>query len=73
MLEKGNILTLSDDNEYVVVDQFTHNGNYYIYLVDMNKNDNIMYAKLVNEEVIELTDEEELKEIIKIVRDNLHK
>lgn len=73
MFEKGNILTLADDNEYSVVDQFNDNGNIYVYLVDINNNANIIYGKLENNEIVELEDPDELESVIKIVNDNLHK
>lgn len=72
MFEKGNILTLADDNEYSVVDQFNDNGNVYVYLVDINNNANIIYGKLENDEIVELEDPDELERIIKIVNSNLH-
>lgn len=72
MFEKGNILTLADDNEYSVVDQFNDNGNVYVYLVDINNNANIIYGKLENDEIVELDDPDELEKIIKIVNSNLH-
>lgn len=72
MFEKGNILTLADNNEYSVVDKFNDNGNVYTYLIDINDNTNIIYGKLVNDEIIELTDPDELERIIKIININLH-
>lgn len=72
MFEKGNILTLADDNEYSVVDQFNANDNIYVYLVDINNNANIIYGKLENDEIVELDDPDELERIIKIVNSNLH-
>lgn len=72
MFEKGNILTLADDNEYSVVDQFNDNGKVYVYLVDINNNSNIIYGKLENDEIVELEDSDELERVIKIVNDNLH-
>ncbi len=67
MLEKGNILTLADDNEYVVVDVFNDNGTIYVYLVDINNNANMIYGKLDNNKVVELTDADELERMIKII------
>lgn len=72
MFKKGNILTLVDDNEYSVVDQFNDNGNIYVYLVDINNNANIIYGKLENDEIVELDDPDELERIIKIVNTHLH-
>ncbi len=72
MFEKGNILTLADDNEYSVVDQFNDNGINYVYLVDINNTSNIIYGKLENDEIIEISDAEELEKVIKIVYNNTH-
>lgn len=73
MFEIGNILTLADDNEYSVVDQFNENGVNYIYLVDINNNANIIYGKLENDEIVEISDAEELEKIIKLVYEHTHK
>lgn len=69
----GNTLTLADDNEYSVVDQFDSNGINYVYLVDINNNSNIIYGKLENDEIIELSDAEELEKVIKLVYEHTHK
>jgi hypothetical protein len=73
MFETGNILTLADDNEYSVVDQFNDNGINYVYLVDINNNTNIIYGKLENDEIVEISDADELEKIIKIVYEHTHK
>ena len=67
MFEIGNILTLADDNEYSVVDKFNDNGIIYVFLVDINNNSNIIYGKLENDEIVELSDADELEKIIKLV------
>lgn len=72
MFEKGIILTLADDNEYSIVDQFQDNDKTYVYLVDINNNANIIYGKLENDEIVELSNVDELERIIKIVNDHLH-
>ena len=72
MFEKGDILTLADNNEYVVVDKYTDTGTIYVYLVDMNNNINFIYGKLENDEIVELTDPDELEKVIQQVNKNLH-
>lgn len=72
MFEKGNILTLADDNEYSVVDKFDDNGITYVYLVDINNNANIIYGKLEIDEIVEISDADELEKVIKIIYDNIH-
>ena len=73
MFEIGNILTLADDNEYSVVDQFNDSGINYVYLVDINNTANIIYGKLENDEIVELSDADELEKIIKLVYEHTHK
>ena len=73
MIEIGNILTLADDNEYSVVDQFNDSGINYVYLVDINNNANIIYGKLENDEIVEISDAEELEKVIKLVYEHTHK
>ncbi len=73
MFEIGNILTLADDNEYSVVDQFNDSGINYVYLVDINNNANIIYGKLENDEIVEISDAEELEKVIKLVYEHTHK
>ncbi len=72
MFEKGNILTLADDNEYTVVDKYNDNDIIYVYLVDINNNSNIIYGKLENDEIVELSEPNELEKVIQQVNKNLH-
>lgn len=71
MFEKNNILTLADNNEYLVLDKFNYNNITYVYLVDINDNTNIIYGKLNGEDIVELSDLEELEIIIRKVNENL--
>ena len=73
MFEIGNILTLADDNKYSVVDQFNDSGINYVYLVDINNNANIIYGKLENDEIVEISEAEELEKVIKLVYEHTHK
>lgn len=72
MFEKGAVLTLADDNEYVVVDKYNDNNIIYVYLVDINNNSNILYGKLENDEIVEITDPYELEKVIQQVAKNLN-
>ncbi len=53
-----DVLTLDDDNEYVVVSKVNYNGLIYYYLLDKNDNSNIKfcYEDSVNEELVEIDD-----------------
>lgn len=72
MFDKNGTLTLSDNNEYAIVDQFNDAGTNYIYLVDINNNANILYGKLENDEIVEITDDSELEKVIKLINAHLH-
>ena len=73
MFEIGNILTLADDNEYSAVDKFNDNGIIYVFIDNIKNNSNIIYGKLENDEIVELSDADELEKIIKLVYEHTHK
>ena len=72
MFDKNSILTLEDDNEYAVVDKYDNNGITYVYLVDLNNNSNVIYGKVENDEIVEISDADELEKVIQQVNINLH-
>ncbi len=71
MFEKESVLTLSDNNKYVVVDKYNDNNTTYVYLVDMDNNSNIIYGKLENDEIVEIDNVEELEKVVKQVAKNI--
>lgn len=73
MFNKDDLLTLADGKEYCVVDEYASEGKTYIYLVDINDNTNVIFGKLENDEVVEITNEKELENMIKQVSEHLHK
>lgn len=48
-----DILTLDDDNRYVVVSKIYYNGKDYLYLVDVENNENLKICYLDGEELVE--------------------
>lgn len=72
MLENGTVLTLENNNEYTIVDKYSDNNIIYVYLVDINNNSNIIYGKLENDEIVEITNPVELEKVIQQVYKNLH-
>ena len=72
MIKKGDILTLSDNNEYTVVDILNANEKTYVYLVDINNVINFIYGKLENEEITEIEDSNELEFVINLINENMH-
>lgn len=71
MIEIGNILTLENNIEYAVVDLYDEESKTYIYLVDLNDHKNVMFAKVEEDEIVEITDPNELEKVIKAVNEHL--
>ena len=71
MFEKNSLLTLADNNEYVVVDKYEENGTIYVYLVDINNNQNTIFGKLDNDEIVKITDIDELERMVKKLDQNI--
>ena len=73
MFEKGDFLTLSDVIEYVVADLYSEGPKIYVYLVDINNNQNVIFARLENDEIVEITDKQELDNVIRAVYNHTYK
>lgn len=73
MFEKGDFITLSDDIEYVVADLYSEGPKIYVYLVDINNNQNVIFARLENDEIVEITDKQELDNVIRAVYNHTYK
>ncbi len=53
-----DILTLDDDNKYVVVSKVYFEGKDFLYLVDINNNANLKFCYVDNDELVESNDKE---------------
>lgn len=51
-IEYQDIITLSDENKYLVASKVNYNNSKYIYLVDINDNKNLKFAEIENDGVI---------------------
>ena len=71
MFKKGNVLELENDKKYVVVDKFDENNNTYVYLVNIDNNANMIFARLEGDEIVTLSDPLELEKVVNKVHDNL--
>ena len=58
MVDIKDVLTLSDNNEYVVVSKIFYENKIYYYLVDINNNNNIKFCFQDNNDLIEVEDKE---------------
>jgi hypothetical protein len=77
-IELYDILTLEDDKDYTVANMASYNDFEYLYLIEVDKDENIiednqMIVKRVfqngEEHVMEVTDEKELESVSKIFFD----
>ena len=77
MIEYQDIITLSDNNKYVVASIVTYNNKEYVYLVDINDNNNLIFAEIEksgNLSIIDQTSEKELlNELIPLFYDKSKK
>ena len=67
-IEYQDIITLSDNNEYLVASKVNYNDSQYIYLVDINDNKNLKFAEIENNclisELDSILDEELINNLI---------
>ncbi len=61
-----DLLTLNDNNKYVVVSKIEISDKIYFYLVDINNYENVLICYLENNKLKEVTDEELVKQLIKV-------
>lgn len=59
-----DIVTLDDDNEYVVASKTIYNDRMYYYLVDINKPENLMFCYEDNGELVESNNKEVNTELL---------
>lgn len=59
-----DIITLSDNNKYIVVSKVNYNDSYYVYLVDINDNTNLKFAEIENENILSELDKDIDAELI---------
>lgn len=67
-IEIKDIITLSDNNKYVVTSKVNYQNNMYLYLFDINDNENIKFCLEQHKDnkitVIEVEDKELIKELL---------
>ena len=57
-MEIRDIITLDDNDKYVIASKVNYGGNNYYYLVDVNKPENLMFCYEGKEDLVELKDKE---------------
>lgn len=65
MIDIKDVLTLDDDIKYVVVSKVQYtDGKEYYYLVDMNDNSNIKFGYVDNDDFVETSNTELMKNLL---------
>lgn len=59
-----DVIKLSDDRDYVVCSIAKLKNKTYLYLMDTKNHKNIYFCELVEDEVIEITDGELIKQLL---------
>ena len=57
-MEIKDVVTLEDNNKYVVASKINYEGKEYYYLVDINNPSNLMFCYSENDTMVELDDKE---------------
>ena len=76
-IEYQDIITLNDNNKYVVASKVNYESSKYVYLVDINDNTNMKFAEIEKDnslsELDSLKDEELIKQLIPLFYNNSKK
>lgn len=66
MLEKGDLIKLNNQKEYLVMNQINYKGNNYIYLVTKDGVSGVAICKLEEDNITPVTEEELFNELLKL-------
>lgn len=69
-LENGEIITLDDNKDYIVLKQLINENVNYVYLVTAQKPIEVLVAKLNDMDLIPITDDFELKKVIELFKND---
>ena len=71
MIELTNLVTLDDDNEYVVAAKTNYENRVYYFFVDINDNKNIKFLYEDGEELVEVDDGKIIEELVPLFADSM--
>ena len=71
MLEFGDIITLENEKKYLVAGKCNYSGKYYVYLVNIEEQTNVVLGIVENDDLQEVTDEEEFKQVMPLILNNV--
>ena len=67
-----DVLTLSDNNKYVVVGKASYESNDYYYIVDIKNPQNIKFCSQDNDDLVEINDYELINKLIPLFHKKLN-
>ena len=71
MLEFGDIITLENEKKYLVAGTCNYNDKNYVYLVNTEEQTNAVLGIVENDDLQEVTDQEEFKQVMPLILDNV--
>ena len=71
MLEFGDIITLENEKKYLVAGTCSYDDKNYVYLVNTEEQTNVVLGIVENNDLQEVTDEEEFKQVMPLILDNV--
>lgn len=69
-IEIKDLITLDDNNKYVVVSKTNYNEKNYYYLIDIKQSKNIKFCYFESDEMIEITNKELITELLPLFYEN---
>ena len=66
-IDEKDIVTLSDDNEYVVVKKVIVNGLKYYYVANVKDMFEVKYLREEGQKLVQIHDDDELKRVVEEV------
>lgn len=71
MLEFGDIITLENGKKYLVSGICNYKDKNYVYLVNTEEQTNVILGIVENDDLQEVTDDEEFKQVMPLILDNV--
>lgn len=69
-INDGQIITLDDKKDYIVLKKVVYNNTNYIYLITASKPVEVMFVRQDADELTLVVDDNELKEVINLLNSN---
>lgn len=71
MIKENEILTFEDGKKFNVIHSFMMDNTNYVFLYEEGNPRNVLYAKFINDEIVTIDDEEELKKYYERLKEEM--